>query len=111
MGRVNDLTGFLTARLDEDEAVAKAAQEVAPTDTELAQQAGPCVSDATYAHIGRHGPARVLREVEAVRNLIVLADEIFRTLVDAERAVGVDILRDLAVIYSDHPDYRPEWKP
>jgi|SRR6185437_3843489 len=127
---MDDLTAFLVARLDEDEAAAKAAREVASSDTELAQQAGPCVSDATYVHIERHGPARVLREVAAGRAILAehhLTDWMapgdhvcFRCVLDDDELHPADYgwlpypcptVRAVAAIYSDHPDYRPEWKP
>jgi hypothetical protein len=48
-------------------------------------------------HIARHDPARVLRQCAALR----LALEFWR---------GLTRLRTIAAIWSDHPDYRPEWK-
>ena len=79
-------------------------------------------------HIARHDPARALREVEAKRKIM---DEIFHyeALIDSERGCccaasrirngecrssppdQIDGLRDLASIWSDHPDYRPGWAP
>jgi hypothetical protein len=122
-----ELTEFITARLDEDEAAAQAARKLAPSDTELAQQAGPCVSDAGYVHIARHHPNRVLREVAAKRAILA------RHPPDGDRwpdcatcscegaLAGSDCIgtvswpcptvRDVAAIWSDHPDYRPEWAP
>ena len=123
----NDLIAFITARLDEDEAAAKAAQESAPSDGELAQQAGPCVDEAGYVHIARHDPARVLREVAAKRARLdrhhPIKDpaviRLYGTLCAwcSSLSVGArqrwprpDVLDDLAV-WNDHPDYIAEWKP
>ncbi len=90
---MSDLIEFLTARLDEDEAVAKAAIELAPlpwqrsygedgdarwldilggegtsvVETESGAN-GPSLDVAE--HIARHDPARVLREVEAGRRIL-----------------------------------------
>jgi len=66
---------------------------------------------ADAAHIARHDPARVLRDVEADRKLLA---EYERSV----RAVGVGLSGQLhrvvlakAAVHSDHPDYRPEWAP
>jgi hypothetical protein len=123
---MTDLAAFLAARLDEDEAVAKAAQEVASSDTELAQQAGPCVSDPGYAHIARHGPSRVLREVAAKRAILaehrperwgqslIWCSRCYIPVPDAredeDQYEHVDwpcpTVRALIAVYSDHSDYR-----
>lgn len=73
-------------------------------------------------HIARHDPARVLREVAAKRAIIEAADEATSNdmSVDSDRRVGSRnmaeepyvgdlILRALAGVYSDHPDYRTGW--
>jgi hypothetical protein len=54
-------------------------------------------------HIAAWHPTRVLAECRAKRQLVeaVGADDATRDLV----------LRSLAVIYADHPDYREEWRP
>lgn len=91
-------------------------------------------------HITRHDPARVLREVEAKR-VILAAHKPYVSSPDPEDpeddagllvydlcAVCVTDkdgyaenwpmdpwpclpLRAIAAVWSDHPDYRPEWKP
>jgi hypothetical protein len=78
------ITEFLTARLDEDEAVARAASPGpwhpnAELDEVLAMD-GITVADgfalsgpqtrATTEHIARHDPARVLADVEAKRRIV-----------------------------------------
>ena len=91
-----DLVGFLSARLDEDEALARQAAQVAgpdwtwrtevpegcdyPTDyitnlrgTLLLDTMGGIEGDAP--HVARHDPARVLREVEAKRRIIAACAE------------------------------------
>lgn len=71
-------------------------------------------------HIARHDPARVLREVVAKRRVLARYEEAkheARNPVSAanRQAARVaegeleDVLRDLAAVYSDHPDYYPEW--
>ncbi|WP_329131513.1 DUF6221 family protein [Streptomyces sp. NBC_01476] len=119
-----DLITFVRARLDEDEQTARSARDhfswragegeskVLPV---VALASGSfCIADAWYpeyaAHIARHDPARVLREVEAKRRrLDSLAEAI---------AVGhdtYDLASELlpleALPYADHPEYREEWRP
>jgi hypothetical protein len=82
----------------------------------------------TAAHIARHDPARVLREVAAKR--AILEDHrIIKADIDTEefdlgcerchfnRDEGVagcgycPTLKALAAVYGDHPDYDERWKP
>jgi hypothetical protein len=116
------LVEFLTARLDEDEAVARAARKYTDRDWDVsgdsvyADHAEPVVQayvnlpqvyEGVVAHIARHDPARVLADVKAKRAIV-------------ERAVtpsgdiwvtDVDVLHDLASVYADHPDYDATWAP
>jgi hypothetical protein len=140
---MNDLTAFLNARLDEDEAVAKEACEPDVSrngewtayghppgmrdgrkdrDVQLVG-AGPDEARWTVCevgqwdrapmvgeHIARHDPARVLREVAALRS--VVADCIKRLAYPANAPlynVAPRTLAGIAAIWSDHPDYRSEW--
>ena len=140
---MSDLTAFLSARLDEDEAAAKAAASTDHTTlfskpdmfaaewrshdsaVMVESDAGPVVYDegvptvAQAAHIARHDPARVLREVVAKRSLIedhtgqccvndTCCGEIAGYF-DSEAGDPCPVLLVLAAIYSDHPDYRQEW--
>jgi len=124
-GRAPSLTEFLTARIDEDEAVALAATE-GPwhangkrDDGEWAadgcriEGAGIIIYDESghdedqAAHIARHDPARVLAECEAKRLLLELHGPHGR---DTE-ALPCRELAVLALPYADHPDYQPEWRP
>ena len=108
----DDLAAFLRARLDEDEAAARAAAD------------GPWTSSGPYvdapgagiimqarhtedaAHAARHDPARVLREVEAKRAILAQWQA-----QPPDSPVLTNALYQLAAVYSDHPGYRPEWKP
>ncbi len=117
-----DLTGFLTARLDEDEHWAHMAEAGWPPENALAASADPehyplmatdiTPSKATF--IRRHGPARVLREVEAKRKILAECDLLAKVGIAYPDEAGPNsaalILRALAAIYSDHPDYDPAWK-
>lgn len=111
---MDDLAAFISARLSEDEAMAKAAQP------------GPWSIET----------ARVLREVTAKRDVLVIHHlQIIRqeatpfnpyTGEPNEPAYdgncetcgwfspghgGCPTLRAIAAVWSDHPDYRPEWAP
>jgi hypothetical protein len=78
--------------------------------------------DACAAHIARHDPARALREVAAKRAILAEhaedghwcrrpADTGWVVYEAGERVVKTfpcGTVRDLAAVWSDHPDY-PEW--
>lgn len=143
---MDDLVAFLRARLDED---AEAAREAADGDSGdwfvgdkwnvyRAEDEAPHgdVEEnrlvvygnvlVQSAHIARHDPARVLREVEAKRELLDehgdVNDGSCGTCVDGQwgypthggsipQNYPCKTLRLLALPYADHPDYRPEWAP
>lgn len=132
---MSDLVEFLKARLDEVEQSATAASPgpwhpnaegdeiVAVDDVTVAD--GFALSGrqlrATVDHIVRHDPARVLREVEAKRQLL---QEVWTGMEDF--AVNIEESRDgndcgareyrdqllgiLALPYDDHPDFQEAWR-
>ncbi len=138
------LVDFLRARLDEDEAVAKAAaddggapwalsdyvdrvgdtaQDVvtlrdAQGETLAANNNYGDLGDDEIRHIARWDPARVLAEIDAKRQIV---DEYAAIDVDANRLNDAamhltwtllgNVVRELAVPYASHTDYRPEWRP
>ncbi|MBM4683829.1 hypothetical protein GS532_07805 [Rhodococcus hoagii] len=73
-------------------------------------------------HIARNDPARVLREVE-VKRAILTQEEAARAHYEhikssvtypVETPIGqvvalATVIRHLAAVYSDHPDYQQEW--
>jgi len=69
------------------------------------------------AHIARHDPARVLREVEAKRKLVDIHGSGNHDCPGAWVGYCDDpdepcpTLRLLVSVYATHPDYRPEWQP
>ena len=130
-------TEFLTARLYEDGATAKRAAEcdklvregaergLAPGDWSwLANFGQPQPGDiALIDHQVRFDPARVLREVEAKRKIITryefAANQVAVHAVNGNAAesdawdkiagaLSLDV-GNHAAVYSDHPDYDPEW--
>lgn len=146
-----DLTAFISARLSEDEAMAQLAAREGGTWTQddperrpgaISSTGGPVVYDEgspdeyQAAHIARHDPARVLREVTAKCDVLVIHHlQIIRqeatpfnpyTGEPNEPAYdgncetcgwfspghgGCPTLRAIAAVWSDHPGYRPEWAP
>jgi hypothetical protein len=128
---MSDLTDFLLACITEDEAAAAhaAAESHGPAwewDGNPVGSVGPppmrmaadLYSDVG-AHIARWDPARVLAECDAKRQIVDYAracdtaadeqpDEPFPG--GSSYATTV-MLRLLAVPYSGHEDFRPEWKP
>jgi Family of unknown function (DUF6221) len=77
---VSDIVGFLNARLDEVEATA------------TRRRPGP-------------GRARMLREVEAKRLIIASQSRPYMK----HHVPPTEVLRCLAGIDRDHPDYDPDW--
>ncbi len=143
---MDDLVAFLSARLDEDEEVAKAAGPVTGRwciDSEghiqdeetggggsayvaVGPWDGP-VHERCAIHIARYDPARVLAEVAAKR--AILAEHEPEPWGDPHPELSrcapghgdggsgwwttwpcIEV-RAIAAVYSDHPGYRPEWKP
>jgi hypothetical protein len=106
MGRVDDLTVFLTARLDEDEGVAKAVRD---RHWMMATIPGGELAPGV--------PGRVLREIEADRRLLAEwqkaeADPAVDDQWNAGLAAGLRLAVQIRTArYGDHPDYRQEWKP
>jgi Family of unknown function (DUF6221) len=92
-------TEFITARLYEDEVFARAALR------EL-MVAGSDASDEIRGYLKRINPARTLRDIEAMRQLLRVAEEAYFTG-DHYAADGIE--RALVVIWRGHPDYDPSW--
>jgi len=121
-----DLTEFLAARLDETERNAREAQ-AQWADTHFMIDPGSLVIVGFHR---RHDPARVLREVEAGRKILAdlpayskqrrdLRDHVYlpeNASYHSGHADGTDdaayyVLRRLAAVWSDHPDYDEAWRP
>lgn len=94
-----DLIDFLKARIDEDEAVARASLDSIGGD----HHGMECVvSEEGMAHLMRHDPARVLADVAAKRAIVDDYAEVPST-------ARLRPLRWLAEVWRDHPDYDAEW--
>jgi Family of unknown function (DUF6221) len=133
-----DIAEFIRARLDEDEAAARAAAGRAPgpwvgafkqvtsepSSAEISIVATTEWSDTSH-HIERWEPARALREVAAKRAILAIHEPL-PSVYGEPPVCGAcwpqprpgthplwpcSTVRPLAAVYSDHPDYRAEWKP
>jgi hypothetical protein len=97
---MDDLIAFVKARLDEDEA---GADEVhLPRTCSSVDRDG----DFDTSWCDCYYPARVLREVAAKRAIL---DSRWGGPDHAD--MWESCVLDLATVWSDHPDYRQEWKP
>lgn len=139
---MNDLIEFLRARLDEDAAVVRAltvphewhtgpgddpewtSEELVcmwppefhtPYEQDKHWRGLPVSGPELAAHVARHDPARVLREVEAKRQILEAHGGDLGPQVmfcpHCEHDTPCPTVRLLAAVYADHPDYRPEWAP
>jgi hypothetical protein len=145
------LVEFLRARLDEDKAAAREAR--APNwpepltwwseeesvgrldrDHEI-ESFGSAGTKADARHIARHDPARVLRQVEALRRVVDCHKHTYSDAVGERPWHGCEVchvegdfvigggwseldpdgwcetIRLLTLPYADHPDYNPAWQP
>ena len=113
---------FLEARVAEDELTAQAAVDGSPSwrvfydyrDVKDARRPLRRPGRRLYpsaeqaAHIARHDPARVLRGCTAVR--AVIAELLRREATDDDSDPYLeDLVRELAAVYADHPDYDISW--
>ncbi|MFD5217476.1 DUF6221 family protein [Streptomyces tendae] len=120
---MNDLVQWLRAQLADDERIARAAH--APnwsTDGRRGLHYGvedewitDALTTADADHMARHDPARVLREIDAKRQVIAEHDVYGRKLGERMDCQSLDFpcrtLRLLALPYADRPGYRPDWRP
>lgn len=125
---MDELITWLRAQIDDDERIARATnsqpgqryswevRERSPRDLPEIYLKGEHfrvvdeLDDESAAHIARHDPARVLREVEAKRRLLHDFGGFFG-LDDFPRGLVEYAFKLVALPYSDRPGYREEWKP
>jgi hypothetical protein len=115
-GRVDDLTAFLKARLKELESAALESKNAPPGAMRYLD-----ADQWTLALSWEADADLVLRRVKAVRAIVERYErgvsgelpewKAGRELLEAGLAILLGVLRDLAAVWSDHPGYRPEWKP
>jgi len=121
-----DLTAFLAARLDEEHLLAHkfiyvdggewTADELARLWWYSEPPKPRSATDPIIQHAARYNPARVLREVAAKRAILAEHQEAasggYCELCYYGYGGGswpCPTVRALASVYSDHPDYDPEW--
>lgn len=136
------LVEFLNARLDDDEQTARDATCHGrwgwhiPNETTVLVFDDQTRADVAHAfrgepdaeHIARHDPARVLREVEAKRQIIAThvtfggfqdeeetdhghgCQECGWNAEYSDRGGWCTTLRLLALPYTDHPEFKEEWR-
>lgn len=104
------ITDFLLTRIAEDEAYARAALDES--------EAGEGGHDYVWARLSPHNrlfapgapsPIRVLSTCAGRRRTILSASALAHWDDPAVREHGDLILRAMAQVYADHPDYRSEW--
>lgn len=119
-GTVSDtaaMIAFYAARLDESEAVANGLLFACLIPGKLPDFSS-CGGPAAEAYWQHFTATRMLRRVEAGRAILDLADKAREWVeVSAGATAGyakliiTDTLRYLIAEFSDHPDYRQDWKP
>lgn len=126
-----ELTDFLLVRIAEDEALvldhwdsdgkARVATmwtggEPGHTTVASDQRDDAWFADGREVEDARHvqvlfDPARVLAECEAKRRIVEGLRGIAENTVSLSDSSPHAVLRHLASVYADHPDYRDEWRP
>jgi hypothetical protein len=125
---MDDLVQWLRVQLDEDERIARTAPRgpwaVTDAGSIVDADSGRVVSSVGGAldgrvscwpegpvvdHVLAHDPARVLREIDAKRQLI---NWVRKWPLRTHTPASVDgVLELLALPYADRPGYREEWRP
>lgn len=115
-----EMFAFWRARLDEDDEAARdAAAEYGTTWTvneamgSVGSDTGADVVDepgSPLPHIARHDPARVLRNVTAARQRLVLLEEAISAGHDSYDLAAALLPMEL-LPYADHPEHKRTWRP
>lgn len=101
------VTDFILARIAEDEAVAQESALRTPMDVALGWAADRDYLEP-YLSVD---PARVLAQCAAMREIVGWHQEILTVCQGCATArYPCQTLRALASIWSDHPDWREEWR-
>lgn len=104
-----ELTEFLRARIDEDEAMARSAAPRLgdlPPDRFEAWYVNEAASSGDVI-VAMH-QQRALAEVEAKRRIVEMAERTRRESDDYPGWEGAAL--HLAQVYADHPDFDPAWR-
>jgi hypothetical protein len=130
-----DLAAFLLDRIFEAEAVARSAtpgpwrwiqwrSDADDEPTLYGVEAGardkpvtvvPQSSDRQQGwnanHIALHDPVRVMAECAAQRRIVQIHQQATITAGEGLSFQTRAVLQVIAVVYADHPDYNPSWRP
>jgi hypothetical protein len=104
------LVAFVTARLDEDERTADGLF-FAAKHPDRRPSFFACGGPAAEAYWEHFGPARAVRQVEAARAVLTAYEMSVRMLGEGLSRDKLMLVRAHAVIWEDHPDYDPAWRP
>lgn len=96
--------------------------DIYPVMADCGAEDGVSMSEERAEHVARWDPARVLREVAAKRQLVeeyvnasVCADtekdDEIRNEWEVVASTREAVVRVLAAVHEEHPDYRQEWRP
>jgi hypothetical protein len=125
---MDDLVRWLGEQYDEDERIARAAAEENGPDWHydghavITRREGDLVAVGSQdfmgpergVHIAVHDPARVLREIDAKRDLLRFAEGIHdhhETFTTGVASRLEKTLRLFALAYADRPGYQESWRP
>lgn len=122
---MDDLAQWCSQQLDIDERIARAvttegAWRVGSSHGGVSVEGeGWTVAGADAldgAHIAEHDPARVLREIDAKRRIVYLAQHLPQLtattdVFDNNRDAWREVIKQLAAVYDQRPGYLEEWRP
>jgi len=121
---MDDLVQWLSEILDTDEEWARAAADeygsVWTANVRMQAVTSDTGADIVTEpftpldHIAEYDPARVLREIDAKRDLLRLAErahDYHETFTSGFASALEGTLRLFALAYADRPGYREEWRP
>lgn len=115
---MDDLVQWLREQLDEDERTARRAGDsfrqigetgvIVATEGDRAEECASANWAGIAKHIVAHDPARVLREIDAKRQIV---DRYAWLREHGDTGNMAWVLQVLALPYADQPGYREEWRP
>jgi hypothetical protein len=129
---MGELVVWLRAQLNEDERIARSAGLASWQNLDMDGELRDDVNAGTVAytprvetraHIARHDPARVLREIDAKRQILRAVEDAEVALRNTELGAELHelmsgsanslraVMQMLALPYADRPGYRQEWRP
>lgn len=123
---MDELVRWLNTCLDEDERIARAAAGLQAdpengwgiSDRAITPHIGVVHEDEARAHIVEHNPARVLREIDAKRQLLAIhrpyvpePDQACLGCAGGIMFTSCPVVRLLALPYADREGYQEAWRP